>query len=165
MIAVVLADQGRPSEAEAEFRAALAIRRELADENPAVLDFRKRLAQVHINIGGLRLLTNKPRESETEFRAALALLLALAGENPANATFRGELGLCHANLATALRAMGRTAEAEAELRAGLAIQQERADASPTVPALRARMRRVAMTWPTCYRTRVGWRTQRPSSAR
>ena len=34
--------------------------------------------------------------------------------------------------------MGRTAEAEAELRAGLAIRRERADASPAVPALRAR---------------------------
>ena len=42
---------GKSSEAEAEYRKALAIQQKLADDNPAVADFRSRLASSHNNLG------------------------------------------------------------------------------------------------------------------
>ena len=44
---------GKPAEAEAEFRKGLAIQQKLADDNPAVTDFRSRLASSHNNLGVL----------------------------------------------------------------------------------------------------------------
>ena len=45
--------RANPAEAEAEFRTGLAIQQKLADDNPAVTDFRIRLASSHINLGVL----------------------------------------------------------------------------------------------------------------
>ena len=42
---------GKPSEAEAELRKAIALLQKLADDNPAVTDFRYALASSHANLG------------------------------------------------------------------------------------------------------------------
>ena len=44
-IGALLWQTGKPAEAEAEFRKALAIRQKLADDNPAVTEFRSALAR------------------------------------------------------------------------------------------------------------------------
>ncbi len=51
--AALLASTGKPAEAEAEFRKALALRQKLADDNPAVTEFRSGLAYSHNDLGGL----------------------------------------------------------------------------------------------------------------
>ena len=84
-------DTGKPAEAEAEFRKALAIRQKLADDNPAVTDFRSRLADSHINLGILLSETGKPAEAEAEYRKALAIRQKLADDNPSVIDFRGGL--------------------------------------------------------------------------
>ena len=71
--ATLLSQTGKLKEAEAEYRAALAIHAKLADDNPAVTEFRSRLASIHNNLGVLLSQTGKPAEAEAEYRAALAI--------------------------------------------------------------------------------------------
>ena len=71
-IGVVLVEMGKPLEAEAEYRRALAIRRKLADDNPDVAEFRSGLAVTHDNLGYLSE-TGRPAEAEAEYRKALAI--------------------------------------------------------------------------------------------
>ena len=59
---------GQAAEAEAEYRQALAIYQKLADDNPAVSEFRSGLADSHINLGILLSETGKPTEAEAEYR-------------------------------------------------------------------------------------------------
>ena len=66
-------ETGKPAEAEAEYRKALAIYQKLADDNPAVTEFRSRLADSHNNLGWLLSNTGKPAEAEAEYRKALAI--------------------------------------------------------------------------------------------
>ena len=62
--------------------------RKLADDNPAVTDFRSDLAHSHTNLGVLLQNTGKPAEAEAEYRKALAIEQKLADDNPAVTDFR-----------------------------------------------------------------------------
>ena len=119
---------GRMSEAEAEFRAALTIRRGLADASPAVPRHRNNLAYNRRNFGDFLMRSGRTSEAEAEFRAALTIWRGLADANPDR---RGFLASGHEALGDLLIRTGRTSEAEAEFRAALAIRQKAADASPT----------------------------------
>ncbi len=76
-LGLVLSGTGKPAEAEAEYRAALAIFQKLADDNPAVPDFRRRLSHIHYNLGSL-LWTGKLAEAEAEFRTKRRARLDMA---------------------------------------------------------------------------------------
>ena len=69
----LLANTGRPREAEVEYRAALAIRRKLAEEYPAVSEYRNGLAASHNNLGILLWKSGRLKEAEAEYRTALAI--------------------------------------------------------------------------------------------
>jgi hypothetical protein len=73
LIALLLSDTGEL--AEAEYRAALAIRQKLADDSSAVADFRRRLADSHTMLGTLLSKTGKPSEAEAEYRKALSRII------------------------------------------------------------------------------------------
>ena len=88
----LLSSTGKPAEAEAEYRKALAIQQKLADDNPAVTDFRSSLANSHNNLGVLLSSTGKPAEAEAEYRKALAIRQKLADDNPAVTEFRSRPG-------------------------------------------------------------------------
>ena len=63
-IGIELQDRmGKPSEAIAAFREALAIRQKLADDNPTDTKFQSGLAKIHNNIGNLLRDTGKPAEA------------------------------------------------------------------------------------------------------
>jgi eukaryotic-like serine/threonine-protein kinase len=62
-IGALLFQTGKPSEAEAEDRKALAIQQKLADDNPAVTDFRSRLADSHHSLGILLSERGRPPEA------------------------------------------------------------------------------------------------------
>ena len=66
----------------------------LADENPAVAEFRRDLATSHMYLGNVLSLTGKPAEAEAELRTALAIYRELADENPAVTAFRSNLAVC-----------------------------------------------------------------------
>ena len=81
--AILLSNTGKPAEAEAEYRKALALWQKLADDNPAVTEFRSSLAWSHHALGNLLSNTGKPAEAEAEYRKALAIRQKLADDNPA----------------------------------------------------------------------------------
>jgi tetratricopeptide (TPR) repeat protein len=127
----MLFQAGKLSEAEAEFRTALAIRQKLVHDNPAAIQFRQGLGISHHSLGGVLQATGRPSEAEGEYRTALALLQKLADDNPAVVEIRNQLGAFHGSLGELLRATGRPSEAEAEYRAALAIQKKVDDDNPT----------------------------------
>ena len=130
-LADLLSKTGKPAEAEAEYRKALAIRQKLADDNPADTDFRSGLADSHFNLGILLSSTGKPAEAEAEYRKALAIRQKLADDNPADTGFRSGLADSHFNLGILLSNTGKPAEAEAEYRKAVAIRQKLVDDNPS----------------------------------
>jgi tetratricopeptide (TPR) repeat protein len=122
---------GKLSEAETEFRTALAIRQKLVHDNPAAIHYRQGLGLSHDSLGLVLRDKGKPAEAEAESRTAAALLQQLAHDNPAVAEFRKYLGLIHNDLGDLLRSVGRPSEAEAEYRTALAILNKIADDNPT----------------------------------
>jgi tetratricopeptide (TPR) repeat protein len=77
-LATTLARSNRDEEAESEYRAALAMYCKLAEENPAVPQFRADLAKLHNDLGFALLGSHHYREAEVEFRQALATWSELA---------------------------------------------------------------------------------------
>jgi tetratricopeptide (TPR) repeat protein len=121
------------SEAEAECRKAIALRQKLADDYPAVTEFRSDLAGSLNNLGWLLSEAGKPTEAEAELRKAIALLQKLADENPAVTQFRLWLAAFQGNLAGVLMdVFGKPSEAGTELRKAIALLQKLADDNPTV---------------------------------
>ncbi len=78
-----LQGMGRPSEAEAEFRTALAICKKLAHDHPADVAYCHSEAAIHTNFGLFLSVTGRPEEAEAELREALAIHQKLAEANPA----------------------------------------------------------------------------------
>jgi tetratricopeptide (TPR) repeat protein len=104
--------KGNPSQAEAEFRMALAIRQKLADDHPAVTDFRSRLA--HSTLVLAILLgpqAGRKAEAEAEFRMALALYRKLTEDNPKVPGHRYGAAWAQRKLSVVVRSLGRPAEA------------------------------------------------------
>jgi tetratricopeptide (TPR) repeat protein len=123
---------GKRSEAEAESRKALAIRQKLADEHPAVTEFRDHLAGSHYYLGWVFHQTGKATEAEAEYRKALAIRQKLADDDPAVTEFRRLLTQTHKNLGILLADLGNLPEAEAEHLKALAIRQKLADDNPGI---------------------------------
>ena len=132
--------RAEPAEAEAEYRKALAIQQKLADDNPAVTEFRSGLAHSHNNLGILLCETGKPAEAEAEYRKALAIYRKLADDNPAVTDFRsrpGEQPQQPRHPAVGRRA-GRRRRRPSSAQA-LAIYQKLADDNPAVTDFRDRL--------------------------
>ena len=107
-----------------------AIREKLADDNPAVTEFRSDLAQSHYNLGLLLWKTGRSSEAEAESQKALTIRQKLADDNPAVTDFRDSLASSHYYLAWVFQQTGKVKEAEAEFRKVLAIRQKLADDDP-----------------------------------
>ena len=123
---------GRPTEAEAEYRQALAIREKLAAENPAVTEFRSALADCHNNLGCLLSQTGKPAEAEAEYREALAIQEKLA-EDDRNPASPNAIGVSLTSLGDVDTEAGRFDPAIARCRESLAIHERLAHDNPTPP--------------------------------
>ena len=109
----------------------------LADDNPAVTDFRSDLArQPHQPRGRCWRARERQSEAEAEFRKALALYQKLADDNPAVTEFRSGLAWNHHHLGWLLWSTGKLAEAEAEYRKAMALYQKLADDNPAVTGFR-----------------------------
>ncbi len=126
----MLRETGNPAEALQEYQKALAIQQRLADANPAVTDFQRRLASFHSNIGIVLRDTRKPAEALQEFQKALAITQKLADANPAVTDFQRRLAMFHSNIGVLLSSTGTAAEALKEEQKALGIFQKLADAHP-----------------------------------
>ncbi len=135
----VLREQGRLEEAEAEYRQAIAISQQLADDSPAVTQYRDFLCKHHTTLGNLLKDTGRSMEAVAELRMALAIHPKLADDGPAVTDFRIGLADSHQDLGWVLFDSGRSTEAEAEHRKTLAIHQKLADDNPAVADLRSRL--------------------------
>jgi serine/threonine protein kinase/tetratricopeptide (TPR) repeat protein len=129
---LVHSETGKPEEAMASYRKALAIRQKLADLNPAVTRFQTDLANSHRILGLLLWNTGKPEEAMLAFRQGLAIFQKLADANPAITEFQVGLAQNHNNIGVLLKAGGKLEEAMVAYCKTLAIFQKVADANPAV---------------------------------
>ena len=127
---------GKSSEAEAEFRKALAIRQKLADDNPAVTEFRNALADCHSNLGCILPQTGKPAAAESEHQKALAIRQKLAEAEPGNPAWRNAIGVSLTSLGDVDTEAGHFDTAIARFRESLAIHERLAHDHPTITAYR-----------------------------
>ena len=81
-LAGLLAQTGQTAVAEAEYREAMTIQQELADDNRAAPGFRSSLASGHHDLGLLLKETGRPAPAEAEYRKALAIQQELVKDNP-----------------------------------------------------------------------------------
>ena len=123
--ASLLLEMGKPSEAEAECRKALAIRQKLADENAAVTQFQSNLAASHHNLGHrcCRVL-GKTSEAEAELRKALAIEQKLADDQSRRHRIPHVPGEPPRQPRQPAAQTGKSSEAEAEYRKALTIRSE-----------------------------------------
>ncbi len=112
----------RPGEAVSELRSAMAMYRQLAEENPGEFRFSEGVATSHLELGTALSCAGKQAEAEAEFRIALALYQELAHENPAVASFQLNTARSHWYLGFQLAEMGKPAESE--YRSSIAILQK-----------------------------------------
>ena len=122
---------GQPSEAEAEFRKAIALRQKLADDNPAVTGFRYDLARSRNNLA-IAVLIGQAVGGGGRIPQGDRALQKLADDNPAVIDFRMGLANSHNSLACALSETGKPTEAEAECRAAITILGKVVDDDPKV---------------------------------
>ena len=132
---MLLSQTGRPAEAEAEFRAALAIHEKLAAENPAVTDFRSRLANHHNNLGHLLSERAGRRRRRSSTARHWRSTRSWPTRTPPSPSSAADLADSHELPRQPAVAGGQAAEAEAEYRQALAIHQKLADDNPKVPEL------------------------------
>ncbi len=137
---------GKSAEAAVECRQALAIQQKLANENPAVTEFRNRLAASHHNLANLLADMGKASEAEAEYRKVLAIHQKLADDNPAIPYFQLDLASSLLNVGWLLAQSGKTVEAIGYYKREEAILKKLADASS------AKRRAI----------RTAWRTARPT---
>src|SRR5262249_39258940 len=89
--------------AEAAVREAIGLLRQLADDFPALPDYRLALAKGLHNLGLLLKQGGRPGPAEDAYRQALALREARVREGPDVPAYRHDLALSHANLSYLLR--------------------------------------------------------------
>ena len=114
----MLASTGKPAAAMAAYEQSVETLTRLADDNPAVTEFRSRLADSHNNIGILQSETGKPAEALASYGRALAIRQKLADANPAVTEFRSRLADSHNNIGVLQSQTGKPAEALAVVPAG-----------------------------------------------
>ena len=119
----------------------MAIQQKLADDNPAVTDFRNRQAQGHNDLGILLSDTGKPAEAEAEYREAPGIRQKLADDYPAITEFRSRLAASHHNLGHPAGGDGQAVGGGGRVSPGHGDSIEKlADDDPAVTAFRANWR-------------------------
>src|SRR5262249_51644207 len=104
--------------------------RKLADDHPAVVHIRSRLAASHTNLAILMEETGEPVKAAAEYRAALALYRKLADDDPKLPGHRDRAANMNNNLSLVLRRLGRPAEARDHAERAVAAREELIKAEP-----------------------------------
>jgi serine/threonine protein kinase/tetratricopeptide (TPR) repeat protein len=131
-IARLLSIIGKPSEALKALDQALAIRRTLADANPAVTRFQSDVANSHNLVGYVLSYVGKQSEALEAYGRSLAILRTLVDANPAVIQYQSDLARCYNNVGAILSRTNKKTEALKPLGEALAIRQKLADANPAV---------------------------------
>ena len=72
-LGILLSSTGKPAEAEAEYRKALAIRQKLVDDNPSVIDFRDDLSYDYLRVAALQAWFGQDKELSSTCEKLLSL--------------------------------------------------------------------------------------------
>ena len=165
-LGILLSDTGKSSEAEAEYRKALAIQQKLADDNPAVTDSAAPGTQPQRTSACCSRIRASRAEAEAEYRKALAIRQKLADDNPAVTQIPQPPGgqPRQPRPAACIRRASQS-EAEAEYRKALAIRQKLADDNPAVTDFRTPWRKPQQPRHRAVHRRARHRKRRPSTAR
>jgi hypothetical protein len=126
----MLDQTGKPEDALAEFRKALAIWQKPADANPSVTWFQSDLAQHHYGVGCMLSKTGKLEAALESHFKAVAIRQKLADANPANTQIQTDLAWSYHNIGNLLSQTGKPEEALTAWRQAAAIWQKLADANP-----------------------------------
>ncbi len=86
--------------AEAAYRAAVDIQRQLAADFPAQPDYRADLARFHNSLGNVLAQTDRSAQAERAWRSARDIFQQLVAEVPDKPFYRHGLATCHNNLGT-----------------------------------------------------------------
>jgi serine/threonine protein kinase/tetratricopeptide (TPR) repeat protein len=127
---------GQREEAAAGYQKALTLWQKLADEFPAVPEYRQHLASSHINLGNVLAGQSQPDKAAEQYRKALAIFQKLADDFPAVPQYRRELASSHNNLGQLLAGQSQPDKAAHHHHQALAIRQRLADELPAVPEYR-----------------------------
>jgi tetratricopeptide (TPR) repeat protein len=129
----LLMRDGRPVEAEVEFRAALKEQERLAADSPLPA-YRQALSRIHNVLGVLLFDLGRQADAETEHRAGLQELRRLVDEHPTVPQCRYSLAMGHNDLGANLHVPNRRAAAEVEYRACLKELRWLTEHVPSAPA-------------------------------
>ena len=102
---------GRAAAAEAAYRRAIDIQRQLVRRAPAVLQYRRDLAISYNNLGRLCSQGHDFDKAQAMFQEACTILEELVRDDPAELNYHSDLGGTLNNLAKAMEQTGRTDEA------------------------------------------------------
>ena len=119
--ACCLSDTGKPAEAEAEFRQALAIRQKLADDFPKVPDYRNDVASHHTNTADVLRRLGRTAVARDGYERAIAIRERLVQENPEVKLYRSHLAGSLRRRGLARRELGDPAGAAADARRALGL--------------------------------------------
>jgi serine/threonine-protein kinase len=135
-VGLVRARLGELKEAEAAYREALGLYKQLAADLPGRPEFREHLARSHRNLGNLLMDTGRPKEAEATYADALVIYQVLAADFRDRPEYRQELAGTHNNLGILLKETGRAKEAEAAYRDALDLFRRLAAEFPAVSQYR-----------------------------
>jgi tetratricopeptide (TPR) repeat protein len=114
---------GKPAEAEAEYRKALALYQKLADDNPAVTDFRVRMAYALTNLADAVRSLRRSAEARDGYDRAIALMERLVADDPTTAGNRTFVAWSLRRRGRARRDLGDPAGAAADARRALGMYE------------------------------------------
>ncbi len=135
-MAIVHNTGGKPTEALADYRAALAIAQQVAAESPTDIHCRELSARIHNSIGAALWYLGKLPEALAAYRESQVGFQKLVDENAAITDFQSYLAVANFNIAILLGQMNRLEESVGAYRSALAIWTEMAQAYPAVTRYR-----------------------------
>ena len=122
-LASALSSLGKPTEAEAEFRAAVTIFGKVVDDDPKVLFHREMFAVALTQLGDILLKLGRPAEALDAYGRAFTLFEQLIKENPAEKDYPPNRGRSLVGRGRARRALGDPAGAAADVRHALRLSE------------------------------------------
>jgi tetratricopeptide (TPR) repeat protein len=117
LLGQLLVTNGDPSAAEAEFRAALTIYKQLADDNPKIHRYHGYLARALTGTAAALYAQGRPAEALTEYNKAVEIGERLVNQHPTVREFPGQLACSLRGRGLARRDLGNMAAAADTVRA------------------------------------------------
>jgi serine/threonine protein kinase/tetratricopeptide (TPR) repeat protein len=130
---------GDKKDALVAYRESLAICKKLADANPTVAEYQRRLGIDHLSIAGVLRSIGEPAAALEASESALKIFQRLADAQQASAEFRSRLALSHVIRGALKFDSGKLAESEADDRRALALYAKLVEENPGDTEFRSRL--------------------------